>query len=214
VIVATQDGNTNLGQTIFDAANFLVNANSDPQSIFVNKLKIDQIGAIGHSQGASGAIHALIKSGGSIKTVIPIELPAQQFCFCSPNDVIDTSKITQGSVFFVDGSLDLLVSPPTQDPSAVGLQSIAAFYNAVPNSVRKLKGTLIGPTHNDVTGQPSCATAQVPCVDGVYGYLGYLTAWMMDQLQGDNFAHGAFVQGSGEIFTETKNWELVESNIP
>jgi hypothetical protein len=37
---------------------------------------------------------------------------------------------------------------------------------------------------------------------------------MMDQLQGDNFAHGAFVQGSGEIFTETKNWELVESNIP
>jgi hypothetical protein len=152
VIVATQDGNTN-GQTTFDAANFLVNANSDPQSIFVNKLKIDQIGAIGHSQGASGAIHALIKSGGSIKTVIPIELPAQQFCFCSPNDVIDTSKITQGSVFFVDGSLDLPVSPPTQDPSAVGLQSIAAFYNAVPNGVRKLKGTLIGPTHNDVTGQ-------------------------------------------------------------
>ena len=214
VIVATQDENTNPGQTIVDAANFLVNANSDPQSIFVNKLKVDQIGAIGHSQGASGAIHALIKSGGSIKTVIPIELPAQQFCFCSPNDVIDTSKITQGSVFFVDGSQDLLVSPPTQDPSTVGLQSIAAFYNAVPNGVRKLKGTLIGPTHNDVTGQPSCATAQVPCVDGVYGYLGCLTAWMMDQLQGDNFAHGAFVQGSGEIFTETKNWEFVDSNIP
>jgi len=37
---------------------------------------------------------------------------------------------------------------------------------------------------------------------------------MMDQLQGDSFAHGAFVQGSGEIFTETKNWEFVESNIP
>src|SRR6516164_9410942 len=50
VIVATQDENTNPGQTIVDAANFLVNANSDPQSIFVNKLKVDQIGAIGHSQ--------------------------------------------------------------------------------------------------------------------------------------------------------------------
>jgi hypothetical protein len=214
VIIATRDRQTHSGQTVFDAANFLVNANADPQSIFVNKLKVDQIGAIGHSQGASGAINALIKSGGSIKTVIPIELPAQQFCFCSPSDMIDTSKITQGSVFFVDGSLDLPVSPPTQHSSAAGLRSIAAFYNAVPNMVRKLKGTLIGPTHNDVTGQPGCATAQVPCFDGIYGYLGYPTAWMMDQLQGDGFAHGAFVHGFGEMFTEAKNWEFVESNIP
>ena len=214
VVIATQDGYTHFGQTVLDAANFLVNANADPQSVFHNKLKVDRIGSIGHSQGAGGAINALIKSGGSIRTAIPIELPAQQFCFCAPADVIDTSKITQGSVFFVDGSLDLPVSPPTQDPSTAGLQSIAAFYNAVPSSAAKLKGTLIGPTHNDVTGQPSCTGAQVPCSDGVYGYLGYPTAWMMDQLQGDGFAHGAFVHGSGEMFTETKNWELVDSNIP
>jgi hypothetical protein len=199
---------------MLDAANFVISANADPQSVFHNKLKVDRIGAMGHSQGASGAVNALIKSGGSIKTVIPIELPAQQFCFCAPTDVIDTSKITQGSVFFVDGSLDLPVSPPTQDPSAAGLQSVAAFYNAVPNSVAKLKGTLIGPTHNDVTGQPSCAGAQAPCFDGVYGYLGYPTAWMMDRLQGDGYAHGAFVHGTGEMFTETKNWEFVDSNIP
>jgi hypothetical protein len=215
VIIATQDRYTHTGQTILDAANFLVQANANPQSIFFNKLKVDQIGAIGHSQGAGGAINALIKSAGSIKTVIPIELPGQQFCFCAPSDVIDTSKITRGSVFFVDGSLDLPVSPPTQPPSATGLQSIAAFYDAVPNSVRKVKGTLIGPTHNDITGQPDCDTAAAaPCFNGVYGYLGYPTAWMMDQLQGDSFAHGAFVHGSGEMFGQTKNWEFVDSNIP
>jgi len=215
VIIATQDRYTHTGQTILDAANFLVQENANPQSIFFNKLRVDQIGAIGHSQGATGAINALIKSAGSIKTVIPIELPGQRFCFCAPSDALDTSKITQGSVFFVDGSLDLPVSPPTQPPSATGLQSIAAFYDAVPNSVRKLKGTLIGPTHNDITGQPGCDTAAAePCLRGVYGYLGYPTAWMMDQLQGDSFAHGAFVQGSGEMFTETKNWQFVDSNIP
>ncbi len=214
VIIATQDRHTHSGQTVFDAANFLVGANADPHSIFVNKLKVDQIGAIGHSQGASGVVNALIKSGGSIKTAIPIELPAQQFCFCSPSAAVDTSKITQGSVFFVDGSLDLPVSPPTQNPAALGLRSIAAFYDAVPDMVRKLKGTLIGSTHNDVTGQPGCATAQVPCFVGTYGYLGYPTAWLMDQLQGDAFAHGAFVQGVGEMFISAKNWEFVESNIP
>jgi hypothetical protein len=47
----------------------------------------------------------------------------------------------------------------------------------------------------------------------VYGYLGYPTAWFMDRLQGDAFAHGAFINGTGEMFSETANWELVASNI-
>jgi hypothetical protein len=36
----------------------------------------------------------------------------------------------------------------------------------------------------------------------------------MYQLQGDSYAHGAFVSGTGEMFSETKNWEFVASNIP
>ena len=51
-------------------------------------------------------------------------------------------------------------------------------------------------------------------MNGVYGYLGYPTAWFMFQLQGDGYAHGAFVNGTGEMFSETKNWERVASNVP
>jgi hypothetical protein len=91
---------------------------------------------------------------------------------------------------------------------STGEQSIEAFYNAVPSGVGKVKGTLIGPSHNDVTGQPDCKTAVQPCVNGVYGYLGYPTAWMMLQLQNDNYAHGAFVSGTGEMFSQALNWEL------
>ena len=118
-----------------------------------------------------------------------------------------------GSIFFVDGSADF-ISPPKQGNNVTGLQSIDAFYQAVPNSVAKVKGTLIGPSHNDLGGQPSCAQAPVPCVNGVYGYLGYPTAWFMDRLQGDGYAHGAFVNSTGEMFSETTNWEYVASNIP
>jgi hypothetical protein len=167
----------------------------------------------GHSQGATGAINALIKSGGTIKTVMPIELPGQAFCG-SPLNCADTSQMTQGTFFLMDGSLDVPISPPTQTPATTGLQSIAAYYGAVPAGVGKVKGTLIGPTHCDVQGVPNCTATTVPCFLGVYGYLGYPTAWMMFQLQGDNFAHGAFVNGTGEMFAETKNWELVGSNIP
>ena len=116
VIIATEDLNTGVGQTVLDAANFLIDANSDSSSIFFQKLDVSQIGAFGHSQGATGAINAMIKSDGAIKTVIPIELPEQQFCG-SPENCTDTKNVTAGSIFFVDGTDDLLISPPTQPPS-------------------------------------------------------------------------------------------------
>ena len=204
--------NTGVGQTNWDAGKFMIAKNTDPASIFHNQLDVTNIGAMGASQGASCAINALIKSGGVIKTVIPIELPVQIWCSTLIN-CTDTSHLTTLSVFFVDGSLDP-VSPPDQDASPTGLQSIAAYYSAVPAGVVKLKGTLIGPTHNDVTGQPDCTHAKQPCIFGVYGYLGYPTAWMMDRLQGNASAHAAFVNGTGEMFSQTKNWQFVASNIP
>jgi hypothetical protein len=212
VVIATEDSMTGPGQTILDAAKFLIKANGDSTSIFFNKLNVSQIGAFGHSQGAGGAVRALMLSGGLIKTVIPFELPAQVWCALPP--CLDTHALTTGSVFFIDGSLDIPISPPTQPPGATGLQSIEAFYDAVPAGVPKVKGTLIGPSHNDITGQPDCKTAVQPCINGVYGYLGYPTAWMMYQLQNDNYARGAFVNGTGEMFSQPLNWELVASNIP
>jgi len=211
VVIATEDQNTGPGQTILDAANFLVNAASDAASIFFNKLNVSQIGSFGHSQGATGAINALIKSGGSISTVIPIELPSQIWCSSAAN-CVDTANMTSGSIFFVDGSNDP-ISPPTQPPLIPGEQSIAAYYDAVPNTIPKAKGTLIGPSHNDIQGQPGCTITIFGCINGVYGYLGYPTAWFMDRLQGDAFAHGAFVKNTGEMFSQTKNWVFVASNI-
>ena len=212
VVIAAQDKNAGSGQTILDAANFLIAANSNPASIFFHKLNTSQIGAFGHSQGATGAINALKKSAGTIKTVMPIELPEQLFC-SSPQNCADTSTLIQGSIFLIDGSSDILISPPTQPASATGLQSIAAYYSAVPAGIIKVKGTLIGPTHSDVQGSPNCTAAIFPCLLGVYGYLGYPTAWMMFQLQNDNYARGAFVNGTGELFFETKNWQLVASTV-
>jgi len=212
VIIATEDLNTGVGQTVLDAANFLIDANSDSSSIFFQKLDVSEVGAFGHSQGATGAINAMIKSGGAIKTVIPIELPEQQFC-SSPENCTDTKNVTEGSIFFVDGTDDLLISPPTQLPSVMGEQSIEAYYNAVPAGINKVKGSLRGPDHNDVQGQPAC-NGIILCVNGVYGYLGYPTAWMMANLQGDTFAARAFIKGKGEILHEKKNWKYTASDIP
>lgn len=212
VLIATEDKNPGPGQTILDAANYLVGQNGNSASIFYHMLNVSQIGALGHSQGSGGVINAAHKSGGSIKTVVPIELPAHDWCILNLPTCADSASLTSGSVFFIDGSADTLISPPTQ--TGGGEQSIDGYYKAVPSGVVKLKGTLVGPNHNDVQGQPDCKKASFPCTYGVYGYLGYPTAWLMYQLQGDNYAHGAFVSGTGEMFSQPQNWQHVASNIP
>jgi hypothetical protein len=216
-VVASKDKQTLPGITILDSIKFLIAANSDPNSIFLNKLDTGQIGAAGYSQGAFGVMSAMIKSPGLIKTIIAIELPAKSWCdpACPEPDV---RRLTQGSIFFVTGSNDP-ISHSTQPPGLPGDQSIEAYYNAVPENLMKAKGTLIGPSHNDISGQPDCAAASgSACVVGVYGYLGYPTAWLMYQLQGDGYARGAFVQETGEIFQGPAppafaNWDYVASNI-
>lgn len=72
---------------------------------------------------------------------------------------------------------------------------------------------LSGPDHNDIQGQPGCARVSSNCVDGVYGYVGYITAWFMDRLSGDTRAHSFLRSGTGELFSPSPNWSNQVSNI-
>jgi hypothetical protein len=217
VVIASEDTNTGTGEQILEAAHYMATLDTVSSSIFYHTLDVNRVGSIGHSQGAAGALNAMLKSGGSIRTAVPIELPGQVWCLLSLGvRCMDTRNLTSGAVFFVNGSADTWISPSTQPLPwwLVGLESNSAYYEATPPSITKVWGTLRGPDHNDVQGQPDCVAAAKPCVDGVYGYLGYPTAWLMDQLQGDTLAHRAFVNGTGEIFGETTNWSNQRSNIP
>jgi hypothetical protein len=221
VVVASENVNTGTGQEILDAARWMAGQNDQAASIFSHVLAPTRVGAIGHSQGASGVLNAMIKSNGLITTAVPIELPAQVYCFNTPARCTDTRNLRGGAIFLVNGSADVLVSPSTQNQpwQQIGLQSNSAYYEAAPASVATVWGTLKGPDHNDVQGQPGCASANPPinppwsCVNGVYGYLGYPTAWMMDRLHGDGYAHQAFIRGTGEMAHETTNWSNQVSNI-
>ncbi|MGH3869917.1 MAG: hypothetical protein ACRDSR_00130 [Pseudonocardiaceae bacterium] len=213
VVVASENVKTGTGQVILDAARWMVAQNDQISSIFYHVLSTTRVGAIGHSQGASGVVNALIKSGGLITTAVPIEIPAQIFCLDDSAKCADTRKLTGGSIFLVNGSADG-ISPSFQTaPWQLTLQSNSAYYQAAPASITKVWGTLNGPDHLDVQGQPDCAQISRGCVKGVYGYLGYPTAWMMDRLQSDGYAHHAFISGTGEIFQEVTNWSNQSSNI-
>jgi hypothetical protein len=216
VVIATSDGATGTGDTIIDSANYMVARNADPGSIFHDRLNVDRIGVAGHSQGATGAVNALLKSNGLIRTAFVSHIPSQIWC-SSPANCVQTAQLTaatSGSIFYVSGTGDPLISPDTQLLGVLGLQSNTAYYNATPSALLKVKAILKGPQHNDIQGTPSCAGAAWPCKNGVYGYLGYPTAWMVWQLFDDADGQLAFEAHDGEIFHETDNWQSVLSNVP
>ncbi|MFI5779928.1 hypothetical protein [Nocardia sp. NPDC051570] len=206
VVVATENQNTGSGADIASAARYLLAQAQDPASLFHDKLNTEAVGAMGHSQGATGVVNAMIDSDGLITTVVTAEIPAQAFC-SDARRCADTHRLRSGSVLFVNGSSDALISPSAQLPGLPdGLQSNRAYYEAVPTSVTKAWGTLIGPNHNDIQGQPDCAAASIPCTTGVYGYLGYPTAWLVARLWNCPEAQRAFAPGSGEFYASNPHW--------
>ncbi|MEC3915680.1 poly(ethylene terephthalate) hydrolase family protein [Nocardia sp. CDC160] len=222
VVIAPDNSNTGSGREMLDAVDYLIGQNDDPASPFHGKLDTDSIGAMGHSQGAIGAVNALAQSGGRIKTAVTIELVAQLICPAipvategeAPFSCADPRQLTSGSIFYVNGS-NSPISPSTQPISAeiAGLQSARSYYDATPDTLDKARATLIGPNHNDIQGQPDCDSVASACVNGVDGFLGFPTAWLMDRLRGDRRAHDAFVSGTGELFAPNPNWTEQQSNI-
>ncbi|MFI6867062.1 hypothetical protein [Nocardia sp. NPDC050406] len=204
VVIATENSQTGSGREILAAADYLVARDSDPASVFHGKLDTDSIGAMGHSQGATGVLNAMVASGGRITTAVPVEIVSQLFCvtgWCA-----DSRQLRTGSVFFVNGSADSVVSPSTQPLpwQLVGLQSVGAYYEAA--SIPKAWGTLVGPNHNDIQGQPGCTPEIELCVEGVHGYLGYPTAWFAARLLGREDARRAFTTGTGEFYAPNPHW--------
>lgn len=211
IVVASETTTAHTGQEMIDAAHFIIAQSADPSSPFFGHVAANAVGAMGHSQGSGGAVRALIADPALIKTAIPIEHPMQ--FECAAGDCPSTTTITAGSVFWVDGTLDVLISPTIQPEPCTPTAEYSndCFYKNTPDTLEKAWGAINGPNHNDVQGQPGCPVPPGLCTNGVYGYLGYPTVWMVAQLMHDAEARSVFQPG-GEWFNDT-SWSNQVSNL-
>jgi Chlorophyllase enzyme len=218
VVVATRDPKTGYGDTVLDSLDFLKEQAGKRRSPLYRRVDLEQVGVAGHSQGATGAINAMLKSRGRIKTTVAFQLPSQKWC--NPADLCVLTKnlkaAKSGSIFYVGGTFDFLISPDRQKGGGK-LNSLTAYYEATPNRLIKAKGLIKLANHNDILGKPDCKTAVVgsplTCTLGVYGYLGLPTGWLAWQLQGARDAGAAFRKKRGEFLTAGA-WSGQVSNIP
>jgi len=177
VVIASSSTWTGSGQPVLASIEYLRAESSRPGSMFYRHLDLRNVGALGHSQGAYGVLSAAARSGRLIKTVVPINLPDRRWL--SIGHGVDLTKVQQ-AVLLVGGTSDWLSTP-------LGLV----------DHTRELSGSIValrrGAGHDAV-------------FDPTGGYLGYVTAWMLYQLQGDRVAAGAFRGPQAEL-AHNPDWE-------
>lgn len=169
IVIDNYEKSTIDGSSILESARVLVRENSNPRSLFYQKVDIEHVGASGHSQGAGGVVNAYknFSDGKIIKTIVPLAFPS----ILKP-----TGTNVKVPIFFISGEKDNLFSSlnynkqsfeqvPSPTPAAVGARR-AAFHELL--------------TNEDLV-------------------IGYLTAWMRYQLMGDQQAAGAFRGSTPEL---------------
>lgn len=187
VVVASTSSNTGTGAEILAGAQYMVAQDTVAGSPFAGKIDTANIGAVGHSQGAGGAVNATTHSAGLIKTTVTWALPAP--LWVQAKDKFEVGQLTQPSLF-LGGQWDVLIAPSS---------ALQTYYNQSggPAAVAILNGA----DHNTIQQTGG-------------GTLGYVTAWLNYRLRGDTYARGAFAGSTAEFLTNALWRDRAARNLP
>lgn len=187
---------------------FIVAGNDDPQAgtgetasltldYVLNeseiKDKVDQahMGVTGYSQGGAGAINAVTKfENSSLYTTLftgsaayPMLALTQGWEY-NPADIAVSYFMTAST-----GTSDDMGKPDSNKEynGVAPLQSLKEIYDTMPDSLTKVRGRCKNAEHGDMQLRTD----------------GYMTAWMLWQLQGDEDAAKTFIGDHAEILTNS-----------
>jgi pimeloyl-ACP methyl ester carboxylesterase len=197
-VIATTLPNTGSGREIDAAARYLVKANSTAGTVFALHLDVQAVAAVGHSQGATGAVRAANMDTRLIRSVMTFSLPALALSAPNPDCAVKTdceyrlNRVTQ-PIFFIatHGPVDALITDPANERAdfrsirgraAVGLISLSEGRMADHASVED----------SDLGGNPE-------------DELGYATAWLEYTLLANKVAAAAFSGRHPELVFDS-NW--------
>ena len=162
------------------------------------------MGSAGHSQGAIGAVNAVTAqpNGDSYKALYlastPSSLYASTLEWAYDPALIDVPCFMTAGTGLLDageaGSPE--VAEEAQEVSISPLWSQEENYGLIPDSVPKLRARRTGADHAEMLPWPD----------------GYMTAWFMYWLQGDEAAGRAFFGPDAEI-VHNPLWQDIEKNL-
>ena len=196
IVVGNEDGQAGNGETASITLDFMLHVPAD--SVLSGKIDYESMGILGYSQGGAGAICALTnyENGKHYKTIFTGSA-AYPFLAKNMGWEYDASKITVPYFMCAGtGKSDDSGADPEKGFGGVSpLSALIENYSKVTDSVTKVRGRAVGAEHEQMLARSD----------------GYMTAWMLWQLAGDEEAETVFVGEEAEIL-HNANWQDVEKN--
>ena len=179
VVIGNDDGSSGFAKSSDESIELIRKENGDKDSVFYNKLDLDNIGITGHSQGGAGVLTAItiMENKDAYKVAVALS-PTQVESAHAYGWNYDVSKI----------NIPILLLAGTQGDFETKMVLPIEVMNSMYDEINspKVMARRIGAEHGHM----------------LYSADGYVTAWFMYYLQGDESAK--------EMFNEIKNNELYQ----
>lgn len=179
IVVGTQDKGTGTGESSITTLNYMLSENTNTNSMFYGKIDIDNIGISGFSQGGAGTIRAITMFDESqyFKTAVPLSPVSEKTAAKTTNYPYDSSKINCPILMLAGTSGEF------ETEIVIPIAEMNKMYEKI--SSPKVMARRTEMTHDDM----------------MYKAQGYVTAWFMWQLKGNEAAKEAFIGENAEILT-------------
>ena len=197
IVVGNEDPQAGTGETTSIMLDYLLNLPKDHR--LNDRLDKENIGIVGFSQGGAGALAAvtMYDNGTAYKTIFTGSA-AYPFLAGNMGWNYDVSKI-KIPYFMAAGTGatdDKGVADITKEYAGVApLASLIENYETISDDVLKVRARATGAEHEDMLARSD----------------GYMTAWMLWQLCGNEEAGAVFTGENAEIL-HNNNWQDVEKN--
>lgn len=190
IVVGTQDKGTGTGETTITTLKHMLSENENSDSLFYQKIDVDNIGVTGFSQGGAGAINAVtaFEESSYFKTIVALSPLNETTAVALQQYPYDITKV-EVPIFMLAGT-----NGEFETETVIPIAEMNKMYDRI--SSPKVMARRTGMTHDDMMSKAG----------------GYVTAWFMWQLQGDEEAGKAF-NGSGAEVLQNSLYQDVQSNI-
>ena len=173
IVIGNHDGSTWSGRSADLTLDYLLRLNKDKSSIFYQKVDTENIGITGHSQGGVGVFNAIQNNSHSdlYKCAVSIS-PTEEEMAGLLQMPYNASKTTT-PVFLLAGT----------ENDVISIEKLKEMYGTI--SSDKAMAVRTGQQHGEM----------------LYSADGYVTAWFMWYLKGDENAAQAFIGDTPELMT-------------
>ena len=173
IVIGNHDGSTWSGKSADLTLDYLLRLNEDASSIFYQKVDTENIGITGHSQGGVGVFNAIQNNSHSDLYQCAVSLsPTEEEMAELLQMPYDASKTTI-PVFLLAGT----------ENDVISIEKLEEMYGTI--SSEKAMAVRSGQQHGEM----------------LYAADGYVTAWFMWYLKGDENAAQAFIGDTPELIT-------------